>query len=201
MMPYMNVLNNAAVTLKRLGFPTDQIASSLWSSVKNTIPNHLAEYCRRKVVRFDEDYGSDVATWHSIDRLSKFDGFYSYILAYSITEALIRSEKPVLKVTVEAPVEEEKTEEKAVCPAQVATDKGKRSADEAGGSEPPAKKQKAESSQSGKKSGGSDKANNRSAQKLVCFLCKSPAHKWRRCLMTIDCRLEAFDATVVASNV
>jgi hypothetical protein len=43
MMAYMNVLNNAAVTLKRLGFPEDQIASLLWSLAKNTIPNHLAE--------------------------------------------------------------------------------------------------------------------------------------------------------------
>jgi hypothetical protein len=192
MMAYMNVLNNAAVTLKRLGFPKDQIASSLWSSVKNTIPTHLAEYCRRKVRRFDEDYGSDVATWHSIDGLSKFDGFYSYILAYSITEASIRPDKPVLKVAVEAPADEEKTEEKAVCPAQVASEKNKKKADESGGDEPPAKKAKTEASQNPKEAGGAERAVSRSAQKPVCLLCKSPAHKWRRCLMTIDCRIAAF---------
>jgi hypothetical protein len=49
MMSYMNVLNNAAVSLKRLGFPEDQIASSIWNSVKCMVPNHLADYCRRKV--------------------------------------------------------------------------------------------------------------------------------------------------------
>jgi hypothetical protein len=79
MMSYMNVLNNAAVSLKRLGFPEDQIASSIWNSVISTVPSHPADYCRRKVPRFDEDYGSDVSTWHSIDGLKKFDGFYAYI--------------------------------------------------------------------------------------------------------------------------
>jgi hypothetical protein len=79
MMSYMNVLNNAAVSLKHLGFPEDQIASALWNSIKTCVPNHLADYCRRKVKRFDRDYGSDVATWHSINGPTSGCIFFSFL--------------------------------------------------------------------------------------------------------------------------
>jgi hypothetical protein len=132
-MSYMNVLNNAAVSLKRLGFPEDQIASSIWNSVKSTVPNHLADYCRGKVPQFDEDYGSDVSTWHSIDGLKKFDGFYSYILAYSITDASIRPDKPVLKVEVDEKTSPAKSEDKTVCQAQAAPEETPSAASGSGG--------------------------------------------------------------------
>jgi hypothetical protein len=149
MMSYMNVLNNAAVSLKRLGFPEDQIASSIWNSVKSTVPNHLADYCRRKVPRFDEDYGSDVSTWHSICGLKKFDGFYAYILAYSITEASIRPDKPVLKVEVDEKTSPAKSEDKIVCQAQAAPEETPSAASGSGGDEPPAKKPRVDGQQSG----------------------------------------------------
>jgi hypothetical protein len=130
----MNVLNNAAVSLKRLGFPEDQVASTLWNSIKACVRNHLAEYCQRKVRRFDQDFGSDVAMWHSIDRLKKkIDGFYSYILAYSVTESSIWPEKPVLKVEVDNKATVAKTEEKAVCPAQASSDEAPSAFSNSGG--------------------------------------------------------------------
>jgi hypothetical protein len=67
LMRYMNVLKNAAVQLNRLDHAKDRTASMVWNSLKGVIPDFVTDYCRRKVPAFDEEWGSNVATWHSVE--------------------------------------------------------------------------------------------------------------------------------------
>jgi hypothetical protein len=184
-MKYMNTLKNAAVQLKRLEHPHDQVAGMVWNSLRETLPTHVAEYCRRKVDRFDEDFGSDVATWHSINGLAKFDAFYAYVLAYTITEASLRTEKTVLANKVEKKNPEDSKEESVMKVSAQKTPSASGLEDDG----PPSKKKKDESDEDKKKEFGKAKDLG---QVEVCFLCKCPAHIWQDCLMLIDGRVEVF---------
>jgi hypothetical protein len=74
-MDYMNVLSNAGICLDMLEFPQDQIAGLLWNSLLQCVTAHILKYCEHRVPRFDLDFGSDVATWHSTDGLRSLNRF------------------------------------------------------------------------------------------------------------------------------
>jgi hypothetical protein len=182
-MKFMNILKNAAVQLNRLDHAKDQTAGLVWNSLRRVIPDLVAEYCRRKVPSFDEEWGSDVATWHSVDGLKKFDNFYSYVLAYSITEASVRTETPVMVV---GHAKDEKSSEPAseasVNKAALEENPTPRA------EEPPTKKSRLEEPSEGTKKGFKGKKKKRP----VCFFCGESAHVWENCYITIDGKLELF---------
>jgi hypothetical protein len=185
-MTYMNELKNAAVQLRRLEHPKDQIASMVWNSLREILPDYVYDYCRLKVKRFDEDFGSDVATWHSLDGLSKFDAFYAYVLSNTITKASLKTERTI-HCSQLADKDPQDPGEKSVM--QVVTgDSNQQSEDEG----PPAKKQKLDQASDNEKKEKGIAKNRNLGQKKVCLLCRDAGHIWQNCLMHIDGRLEIF---------
>jgi hypothetical protein len=161
----------------------------VWNSLKEILPDYVFDYCRLKVKRFDEEYGSDVAIWHSVDGLTKFTAFYTYVLSNTITRSSLKNER-----TIHSAQGEEKgpkdPSEKPKPVMQVTAENTGNESDNQPESEPPAKKQQTDQNLENKRKGLSKSRNT--GQEKVCFLCKNAEHIWQNCRMHIDGRLEIF---------
>jgi hypothetical protein len=184
-MGYMNVLSNAGVRLDMLEFPQDQIAGLLWNSLLQCVTAHILKYCEHRVPRFDLDFGSDVATWHSTDGYAKFKLFYAYILSRTLAESSTRTVASVLhnQVNPVPPPVVKKNESKK-------NSNQKRPANSNGATtstNPPAKVSENDNS-----STSTPASNTVNLAQIMCFICKEAPHPWRECMMMTDGRETTF---------
>jgi hypothetical protein len=178
---YMHQLNSAAQQLIMLSHPNDQIASLVWSSLRIYMPTWISKYCRKQVPNFDEEFGSDVATWLCVNGLPKFHQFYSFMISRTTTDTSVRPVGSVIHANVRA--------------AQ-ADIKGSSGSNKKDSGEPPAKKSKGNNGASAS-GGGSSNSNSddsepkrKSAKKeSECYICHGD-HPAKSCPKTIDERIE-----------
>jgi hypothetical protein len=178
---YMHQLNSGAQQLIMLGHPNDQIASLVWSSLRIYMPTWISKYCRKQVPNFDEEFGSDVATWLCVNGLPKFHQFYSFMISRTTTDTSVRPVGSVIHANVLA--------------AQ-ADIKGSSGSNKEDTGEPPAKKSKRNNGASapGGGSGNSNSDDSDSRRKSAkkeseCYICHGD-HPAKSCPKTIDERIE-----------
>ncbi len=187
MIDYMNVLSNASVQLDMLKHSAPQIAALLWNSLLHTVPDYVLRYCELRVLRFDEDFGSDVSSWHSVNGMAKFDGFYAYVLSRTTAESSAKTAATVFRAqAVLDTVKPESTKPSS----SKKEDTRKRAVAHVSGAETPqiAKKPRVDTNPTPPTTGPRPHLGNQ----IICFLCKDVAHPWRECIMMIDGREALF---------
>ncbi len=185
-MDYMNVLSNAGVRLDMLEFPQDQIAGLLWNSLLRCVTAHILKYCEHRVRRFDLDFGSDVATWHSTGGYVKFKQFYAYVLSRTLAESSTRTVASVLHAQVSSLTNHRSSdtsdfEEHSVLPAASSSSTSTL-----------AQRPCLDRPSTNHLSPPYTTVHPTLRNCPICFLCKDADHPWRNCPMTIDAREALF---------